>query len=37
MGSSTAPVTVSSNGWTVRQNVEHGVLSVSRDGLGLES
>ena len=29
-----APVTQSSNGWTVTADGEHGVLTVSRDGLG---
>ncbi len=31
---SAAPVTQSSHGWTVTADGEHGVLAVSRDGLG---
>jgi len=31
---SDAPVTQSSNGWTVTADGEHGVLAVGRDGLG---
>jgi hypothetical protein len=34
LAASAAPVTQSSNGWTVTADGEHGVLTVSRDGLG---